>query len=40
MLTLPPAPTLASTMFGTVCPAAMLTLEASGLSWPVGHTVR
>ena len=40
MLTLPPAPSWASTMLGTVWPAAMLTLDASGRRLPVGHTVR
>ena len=34
------SPTLASTMLGTVCRGAMFTLEASGLSCPLGHTVR
>src|SRR3954453_3714880 len=39
MLILPPAPSLAITMLGTLWPGVKLRFEANGRGAPVGHTV-
>ena len=39
-VSLPPAPTLTTTRFGTVCPAEKFRLETTGAVPPVGNTVR